>query len=164
MYPEKGTRTYAIWEFLKKYTLENGGASPTIRDFIYSKVDKITSTSIVDYHLGKLEEMGLIVRHQGPIAQARNTEILGSHFVVPQNILDNRELSDFEQMLWPASVNHFLTSHEAMDPEIIPDTIVATDDANIALIAIALGYGGVVGQSAFDPAEEDEEEYSRFPA
>ena len=107
MYPEEGTRTHAIWEYIKQNTLENGGQAPSIRDFIRDGVDNITSTSIVDYHLDKLVDAGLVYRHYGDLTRSRNITIVGSLYVLPKNIQENLEpwsKDDLDQIIFPASI------------------------------------------------------------
>jgi hypothetical protein len=163
-YPEPGTRTHAIWEFIKEYALVNGGASPSVRDFVYSRVDNVTSTSVVNYHLEKLEAMGLITRRQSPIVETRTIEVVQSLFVIPDNVMKNKNVQDFKNIAFPASVGSFILAHLEMPIGEEKETIVATDDQNIALIAIGLGYGGVLDIHDLDPPEEeDEEENTRVP-
>lgn len=165
MYPEEGTRTHAIWEYIKQNTVQNGGQAPSIRDFIRDGVDNITSTSIVDYHLDKLVAAGLVYRHYGDLTRSRNISIVGSLYVLPENVQQNKDIQDFVSTFYPASVDHFLKLHTDALPKDKSKILIATDDTNIQLVAMGLGYGGIISPTVFDEEkEEDAEEDTRVPA
>lgn len=50
-----------VYQFILQYSKENRGRFPTIRK-IMLETDTATSTSVIAYYLGKLEDYGLLAR------------------------------------------------------------------------------------------------------
>ena len=134
-------RTKAVWEYVLSYAVAHNGAAPSIRDFIRDKVDNITSTSIVELHLTKLEDMGLITRHHGDISQARTIEIVGGVYAIPKNIRENKEPYEYTETIYPKTTIGLIMSilTRLDNGEDLGQIVVATDDSSIKLVAMGCG-------------------------
>ncbi len=71
-------RTKALYEFILSYKAAHDGVPPTTRDVI-DALD-FTSTSVVAYHLGLLEDANLIRR---PCDGRRAIEVVGGQWMPP---------------------------------------------------------------------------------
>lgn len=79
IYETKKTTTHLVYDYIVQFKSEHDGISPTYRE-IMDAVDGIGSISVVDYHLTKLEDDGLIKRlerKQGHIM------VTGAHWIAP---------------------------------------------------------------------------------
>ena len=54
-------RAQSVYDFIVQYKINNTGLSPTLREIIAGT--DITSTSVVNYYLDRLEIAGLIYRN-----------------------------------------------------------------------------------------------------
>ena len=66
-----------IFEYICNYKKENDGNSPTIRDI--RDEFNVSSTSVVDYILNKLEEKNLIFR---PRNKSRGINVVGGKWIM----------------------------------------------------------------------------------
>jgi SOS-response transcriptional repressor LexA len=73
-----------IFHFVSEYKQANGGESPSHRDTMEG-VD-ISSTSVVSYHLGHMEQAGLITLQTG---RRRGIALVGGKYIPPKD-LDNK--------------------------------------------------------------------------
>ncbi|KAA3644805.1 MAG: hypothetical protein DWQ07_15480 [Chloroflexi bacterium] len=79
--PEELTsREREVFGFIVRYKTDNDGVSPTIREILAGT--RITSTSMVAFYLGKLEEKGLI-EALGKGVQTRNIRVIGGQWLFP---------------------------------------------------------------------------------
>ncbi len=134
-------RTKAIWEYIVNYAIENSGAAPSVRDFIHDNVDNITSTSIVESHLKKLEALGLIKRYHGEKSVARTIEIIGGLYMLPVNIRENKEPYEYDETIYPSSTQTLVERIIARKKlgEDITMIVVATDDNAVKMVAMGFG-------------------------
>lgn len=65
-----------VFSFIVKYKKSHDGNSPTIREI--GSACGVSSTSVVNYYLNKLEEDGLIRRDN---FQSRNIDVVGGSWV-----------------------------------------------------------------------------------
>lgn len=70
-----------VLETIVRYSLEHAGRAPTNREI--GKLTGISSTSVVNYHLGKLEELGLIRRDA---IVGRGIEVIGGVWTPPPHL------------------------------------------------------------------------------
>jgi SOS-response transcriptional repressor LexA len=67
----------AMYKFIVSFKKMHDGNSPTVRQI--GLAVGIRSASVVHYHLGKMEEMGLIRRENGTI------QVTGGQWIAPAN-------------------------------------------------------------------------------
>ncbi len=134
-------RTKAVWQYIVDYTIEHRGIAPSVRDFIHGGVDGITSTSIVETHLEKLEEMNLITRYHGASAMARTIEIVGGIYALPINVRDNKEPHEYSETIYPRDRFGLVTRILVFlkQETVLSQIVVATDNKEVKMVAIAFG-------------------------
>lgn len=74
----RAAKSEAIYAYIVRHKLEHDGVSPTVREILVEV--GISSTSVVCYHLGLLEEAGKIVRMEG---EPRGIVVVGGRWVAP---------------------------------------------------------------------------------
>jgi hypothetical protein len=141
-------RTLAVWDYLKEYMLLNDGDPPAVRDFVRDGVDNITSTSIVQYHLEKLQAAGLIeMIPDEEVLHRRRIKIKHGIYRLPRNVLDDIAVDD-SCKVFNVDINLQMTSilnmqiDELWSAEEASKVVIVTDNSNVALIA--MGYGFMV--------------------
>lgn len=67
-------------DFIIRYKKEHDGNSPTYREIM--RATGISSTSVVAYHLERLEQNGVIRRPQ-QVGNSRMIEIVGGRWIAP---------------------------------------------------------------------------------
>jgi hypothetical protein len=142
-------RTQAIWDYLKEYTMMNDGTPPAVRDFVRDGVDGLTSTSLVQYHLEKLEAAGLIEMIHDGVMHRRRIKIKYGIYGLPKNVMRDTvwdddfvtiEVFDIKDMIRVLKDNH-TPVHNA---------VIVTDDRDVALVAIGLGLMVISTEEAKD--------------
>lgn len=134
-------RTDLMWQYIKQYMLDNDGNPPAIRDFIRDKVAKLTSTSLVQYHLEKLEEAGLIeMVYDGE--RRRRIKIPSGIYRLPVNVIDDIILTDGYVRIEVDNNGQMLGVIDDIftrwDPP-AENAVIVTDNPNVAMIAMGLG-------------------------
>lgn len=81
--PNLPATTKRVHEFIVAFMEENDGLSPTIREI--GDATDISSTSVVSYHLGKLERAGVIWRRNDNIS--RGIVVVGAQWIPPREVL-----------------------------------------------------------------------------
>ncbi|MCB8988103.1 MAG: hypothetical protein H6661_10190 [Ardenticatenaceae bacterium] len=76
-----GWSTMAVLRAIVEFKLAHDGASPAVREL--ARMCNLASTSTIDYHLGRLEEAGLIER---PPGLARVIRVVGGEWRPPEGL------------------------------------------------------------------------------
>ena len=71
-----------IMRFIIRYKRQHDGNSPTVREI--QDACGVSSTSMVAYYLGKLEDVGLIRRGHG--FESRAIEVVGGRWMPPGEV------------------------------------------------------------------------------
>ena len=79
IYPD---RPQEIYDFIIDYKIANDGLSPSIREI--ATACNISSTSIVDYHIGKLVDAGKIEMRSGIGKKVRGIKVVGGLWIPPE--------------------------------------------------------------------------------
>ena len=140
-YPILKERTQAVWDYLKEYTTLNDGHTPVIRDFVRDNVNNLTSTSLVQYHLEKLEAAGLIeIVQEG--SKHRRIKIISGVYRLPINVVDDIILDDDLVRIEVENTGQML----GVIVEIFDDwnppakqAVIVTNNPNVAMIAMGFG-------------------------
>ena len=145
-YPILKERTQAVWDYLKEYTLLNDGIPPAVRDFVRDSVGNLTSTSLVQYHLEKLEAAGFIEMVHDD-ARHRRIKIKYGIYRLPINVIDDIIIGDdckFFVIDSNVQMTRILNMQldELWSAEEASNVVIITDNPNVALIA--MGYGFMV--------------------
>lgn len=74
----------AIYEFLISFKTENGGVSPTVREICAAC--GISTTSVADWRLLDLEDLGLIERPR--FGRTRDIRLIGEIYLSPEDVQD----------------------------------------------------------------------------
>lgn len=75
-------RELDVYEFIVSYKKKHDGNSPSMREIMTDL--NISSTSVVTYHLEKLERMGLIKRVAN--GQTRQIEVTGGRWMLERRV------------------------------------------------------------------------------
>ena len=140
-YPILKERTQAVWDYLKDYMLSNDGRPPATRDFLRDNVHNLTSTSLVQYHLEKLEAVGLITMIPTG-SRSRRIEIKGAVYRIPRNIYDDIILTDDFVRIEVDNTGRMLGVIDEIFKDWEPPAdkaVIVTDNPNVAMIAIGFG-------------------------
>ena len=154
-YPILKERTQAVWDYLKEYTILNDGHTPVIRDFVRDSVHNLTSTSLVQYHLEKLEAAGLIEIVQDG-NKHRRIKIISGVYQLPVNVIDDIILTDdFVRIKVDTNSEMLEVIYEFFENWKPPSkkAVIVTDNPNVAMIA--MGFGLMVVRKEEETKDED---------
>ena len=158
-YPILKERTQAVWDYLKDYMLSNDGRPPATRDFLRDNVHNLTSTSLVQYHLEKLEAVGLITMIPAG-SRSRRIEIKGAVYRIPRNIYDDIILTDDFVRIEVDNTGRMLGVIDEIFKDWEPPAdkaVIVTDNPNVAMIAIGFGLMVINTEEAKDHNQEKPE-------
>jgi hypothetical protein len=152
-------RTQAVWDYIKNYMLENDGNSPTIRDFVNDNVDGITSTSVAEHHIRKLAKLGHLSL-TSEYKKHRRIRIPSGCYALPPNVINDEVITKENKFVTVLSVkemvgcitlwqNGFLSRDTEFDGGELDDIVIVTEDPDVELIAIGLGFM-VVDEGIYD--------------